>query len=93
MTYTTILEKILRTLTEDFNYVVCSIEESKDIDTLSIDELQSSLLVHEQKMNKSSSKEDQALKLLPIPNLITSQEGVEEEVKLEEEEIMVLGIW
>lgn len=44
-----IVEKILRTLTERFNYIVCSIEESKDIDSLSVDEFQSSLLVHEQK--------------------------------------------
>nr|GEX68647.1 putative RNA-directed DNA polymerase [Tanacetum cinerariifolium] len=29
-----IVEKILRTLTESFNFVVCSIEESKDINTL-----------------------------------------------------------
>jgi hypothetical protein len=37
----------LRTLTEKYNYIVCSIEESKDINHLSVDELQSSLLVHE----------------------------------------------
>lgn len=49
-----IVEKILRTLTENFNYIVCSIEESKDIDNLSVDALQSSLLVHEQKMRKPS---------------------------------------
>lgn len=53
----TIVEKILRTLTEKFNYVVVSIEESKDIDSLSIDELQSSLIVHEQKFNRSSGEE------------------------------------
>nr|XP_017233763.1 PREDICTED: uncharacterized protein LOC108207844 [Daucus carota subsp. sativus] len=41
-----IVEKILRSLTENFNYVVCSIEESKDIDSLTVDELQASLLVH-----------------------------------------------
>ena len=35
----TVVEKILRSLSEKFNYVVCSIEESKDIDQLSIDEL------------------------------------------------------
>ncbi|KAL5543667.1 hypothetical protein UlMin_007451 [Ulmus minor] len=46
----TIVEKILRSLTAKFNYVICVIEESKDIDTLSIDELQSSLVVHEQKI-------------------------------------------
>ena len=42
----TIVEKILRSLTPKYDYVVCSIEESKDIDELWLDELQSSLLVH-----------------------------------------------
>eukprot|EP00258_Populus_trichocarpa_P031704 XP_024447723.1 uncharacterized protein LOC112325426 [Populus trichocarpa] len=57
-----IVEKILRTLTDKFNYIVCSIEESKDIDLLSVDELQSSLIVHEQKFRRTNS-EDQALKV------------------------------
>lgn len=52
-----IIEKVLRTLTENFNYVVCSIEESKDIDKLTVDELQSSLLVHEQKLKPRASDE------------------------------------
>ncbi|KAH0765344.1 hypothetical protein KY285_001215 [Solanum tuberosum] len=42
----TIVENILRSLTPKYDYVVSSIEESKDIDELSLDELQSSLLVH-----------------------------------------------
>ncbi|XP_061996032.1 uncharacterized protein LOC133714032 [Rosa rugosa] len=58
----TIVEKILRSLTDKFNYIVCSIEESKDIDSLSIDELQSSLIVHEQKFHKRD-EEEQALKV------------------------------
>ncbi|CAL1369375.1 unnamed protein product [Linum trigynum] len=58
-----IIEKILRTLTEKFNYVVCSIEESKDIDTLTVDALQSSLLVHEQKLSKGRIEEERALKV------------------------------
>ncbi|CAL8103860.1 unnamed protein product [Prunus armeniaca] len=53
----TIIEKILRSITTKFDYVVCSIEESNDVKKLSIDELQSSLLVHEQKINRSTSKE------------------------------------
>ena len=56
-----VVEKILRSLTEKFNYVVCSIEESKDIDSLTVDELQSSLIVHEQKFQRRNS-EEQALK-------------------------------
>nr|DAD29770.1 TPA_asm: hypothetical protein HUJ06_031238 [Nelumbo nucifera] len=57
----TIVEKILRSITPKFNFVVCSMEESHDIDELSIDELQSSLLVHEHKI-KQQEKEDQTLK-------------------------------
>lgn len=58
-----VVEKILRSLTNQFNYIVCSIEESKDIDLLSVDELQSSLLVHEQKFRKKDM-EEQVLKVV-----------------------------
>jgi len=63
MKYVTIVEKILRSLTPIVYYGVCSIEESKDIDALSLDELKISLLVHKQKMNRSSNSigEEQAL--------------------------------
>ncbi|XP_037497306.1 uncharacterized protein LOC119371384 [Jatropha curcas] len=57
-----VVEKILRSMTPKFNYVVCSIEESKDTSMLTIDELQSSLLVHEQRMN-SQNEEEHALKV------------------------------
>ncbi|CAL2255783.1 unnamed protein product [Prunus armeniaca] len=57
-----VIENILRSMTPKFDYVVCSIEESKDLDNLSIDELQSSLLVHEKWMNSHAMKE-QALKV------------------------------
>ncbi|GKA10686.1 retrovirus-related pol polyprotein from transposon TNT 1-94 [Tanacetum coccineum] len=59
-----IVEKILRTLTDKWNFVVCSIEESKDIDEMTVDELQSSLLVHEQKFKRNHDGDDvQALKV------------------------------
>ncbi|XP_061363393.1 uncharacterized protein LOC133306995 [Gastrolobium bilobum] len=57
----TVIEKIPRSLTAKFNFVVCAIEESKDIDDLSLDELQSSLVVHEQKF-KQEDTDEQALK-------------------------------
>ena len=57
-----IVDKILRTLTEKWNYIVCSIEEAKDIDELSVDALQSSLLVHEQKFRKDG-EDEHALKV------------------------------
>lgn len=47
-----------------FNYVVCFIEESNDVTTLSIYELQSSLLVHEPRMKINQEKEEeQVLKI------------------------------
>lgn len=55
------VEKILQLMTPMFNCVVCAIEESKDLDDLSIDELQGSLLVHEQKLSFQDNRE-QALK-------------------------------
>jgi len=57
-----VVEKILRSLTPKFDYVVCSIKESKDTDTLTIDELQSNLLVHEQRMSYHI-EEEYALKI------------------------------
>lgn len=52
-----IVEKILRSLTENFSFVVCSIEESKDIDQLSVDELQASLHIHEGKVIEKKVEE------------------------------------
>ena len=57
-----IVEKILCSLAPKLDYVICSIEESKDIDALSLDEFQSSLLVHEYKINHRSTTKKQALK-------------------------------
>ncbi|KAF2282875.1 hypothetical protein GH714_043359 [Hevea brasiliensis] len=54
-----IVEKILRSMLPKFNFVICSIEESKDLDTLSIDELQNSLLVHEQKIIQQDREESE----------------------------------
>ncbi|XP_050877452.1 uncharacterized protein LOC127081214 [Lathyrus oleraceus] len=62
-----IVEKILKTLTDKWNYIVCSIEEAKDIDQLFVDALQSSLLVHEIKF-KGDGGEEHALK-------VTHEEG------------------
>ncbi|RVW41732.1 hypothetical protein CK203_082084 [Vitis vinifera] len=74
-----IIEKILRSMTSRFDYVVCSVEESNDLDTLTIDELQSSLLVHEQRMN-GHGRDEQTLKVTIM-------------IKLLEEEVVVVELF
>ena len=44
-------------------YIVVSIEESKDTETMSLEELQSSLMVHEQKFKKLDKGDDHVLKV------------------------------
>jgi len=68
MTDVVIIEKILRSMTLKYNYVVCSIKKSIDLDTLSLDEPQSSLLVHEKWINHHIVDE-QALQIIYEPQL------------------------
>jgi len=57
-----VVEKILRSLTDDFENIVCAIEESKDLTTLSVEELVGSLEAHEQRRRKKKEESlDQAL--------------------------------
>lgn len=63
----TIIEKILRSITFEFDHVVCSIEGSKNIDIMLINELQSSLLMHDQHV-PNHIEEEQDLKVIHIGN-------------------------
>jgi len=54
LTYAQITEKILRFLDPKFNFVFVAIEESKEVDKLTMDELIGSLLAHEQKIMKKT---------------------------------------
>ncbi|XP_040960299.1 uncharacterized protein [Gossypium hirsutum] len=75
---TAIVEKILRSLTPKLNYVVCAIEEANDIEELSIDELQGSLLVHEKKLQRQD-QEEQALKVATNQKTMNVVEGKDED--------------
>ncbi|KAL0438932.1 UNVERIFIED_CONTAM: hypothetical protein Slati_2376200 [Sesamum latifolium] len=48
-----VVEKVLRSLNAKFYHVVVAIEEAKDIESMSIDELNGSLLAHEERMKRS----------------------------------------
>jgi hypothetical protein len=48
------IEKVLRSLPDKFNMVVVSIEESKDLSTLTVEELMGSLLTHENRFSRNT---------------------------------------
>ena len=58
---TWVVEKILRSLTNNFENVVCVIEESNDLTSFMVDELAGSLEAHEQRKKKKEETLDQAL--------------------------------
>lgn len=52
MSASRVVEKILKSLIDDFENIVYVIEESKDLLTLSVEEFDTSLEVHEQQSRK-----------------------------------------
>ena len=60
-----VMEKLLRSLTSKLEHVVAAIEESKNLEEISIEELLGSLQIHEQRMQKKTNSIvlEQALEL------------------------------
>jgi gag-polypeptide of LTR copia-type len=70
-----VVEKILSSLTDIFENVVCAIEETKDLTELTVDELAGSLLAHEQRKNLKKKE--------------TLEEAFQDKVVLEEKALYV----
>ena len=75
-----IVEKLLRTLTPQFDHIVIAIEESRDLEKMIVEELQNSLEVHEQRVleRKNSEKNivEQALQARTSQNKNKSHDGL-----------------
>ncbi|WVZ25754.1 hypothetical protein V8G54_004298 [Vigna mungo] len=57
-----IMEKILRSMPAAFDHLVITIEETRDLEKLRIEELQSTFEAHEMRRNGRKKRDDQALK-------------------------------
>ena len=69
------VEKILQSLIPKFDYIICSIEEANNVEDMQIDELQSFLLVHEQKLNRTSAIEEMTTLKISTPGETSSSRG------------------
>ena len=65
------MEKILRSLTDEFENMVCAIEESKDLSMLIVEELAGSLEAHEQRKKKK--------KVEPFDQLLQTKMSIKDE--------------
>jgi len=60
------VEKILRSLTDDFENVVYAIEESRNLEEVTIDDLRASLEANEQRKEKKQEVWEEALQKMTI---------------------------
>ena len=55
------IEKVLRSLTADFDYIVVTIEEAKTLSEMKLEELQASLEAHEMRLKQRNSEREKVV--------------------------------
>ncbi|XP_004513353.1 uncharacterized protein [Cicer arietinum] len=76
MTEVVIIENILRTLTQRYDHIVVAIEESKNLDTMKLEDLQSSLKAHELRVKERDEAHTQTHTMQAQINKKFNQDGV-----------------
>ena len=61
-------KKVIRSLTPKFDYFVCDIKQSKDLDSMEVKQLEGSLLSHEEKVKMRKKSNQNNLLLLMHPS-------------------------